>query len=105
MKRLSGSPYFGLVMTGIVASLALLIEPRLPTPLETHYFLQFVWVGVLGAALLAFSLTPALTAAHPNDPPQSARDDDSPAAVTPEFFDADRGWLQTHSDASWNEQV
>lgn len=103
MQRLLRSPYAGLVITGITASLALLIEHRLPVSSEIHFFLQFVWVGVVGAALMAFALMPTQSG---NSAASSARlDAASQSTITEEFLDEDRVWLQTHPDSSWNEQV
>ncbi len=96
------STYVGLVLTGVAASIALLIESRLQVTSDIHFCLQFVWVGVVGAALLAFSLNPALRTPDSSIPPMSDIDD---ASLTEEFHDEDRLWLQAHPDSSWNEQV
>lgn len=103
MKRFPGSPYTGLVMTGTAASIALLIEPRLQVSSDVHFLLQFVWLGVVSAALLAFAISPALrtvSAASSGDV-----NADPVTDIPAEFLDEDRLWLQTHPDSSWNEQV
>lgn len=105
MKRHLWSPYVGLVVTGTIATIVLLIEPELHVPSDIHFFLQLVWVGVVGGALLTCALMPALTANSPNAPPRADGETNTPSSVTAEFFDEDRVWLQTHPDASWNEQV
>lgn len=103
MKRFLSLPFIGLVVTGITASVALLLEPRLQVSSDIHFFLQFVWVGVVGAALLAFALMPTLngvsvvSGVEVGAAPQQE--------VTEEFLDEDRLWLQNHPDSSWNEQV
>ncbi len=101
MKSLLHSPYEGLVLTGMAATTALLIESRLQVSSDIHFLLQFVWMGVVGAALLAFALMPALNGGTP----ATDCDVDSQDGVTAEFLDEDRLWLQTHPDSSWNEQV
>ncbi|MDX2160426.1 MAG: hypothetical protein SF162_03780 [bacterium] len=95
MKRLMQSPYLGLIGTGAAASAALLIEARLPVSQELHFLLQFVWLGVLSAALLAFALHPALERTSALRPIDNS---------TPEWFDADRRWLQAHPDVPPQEQ-
>jgi hypothetical protein len=96
MKRLLHSPFLGLIVTGIIASAALLLEPWLQAPQDIHFLFQFLWVGVVGAALLLAALRPIIkTAVNPV----------SPQEATPEFLDEDRVWLQTHPDTNPNEQV
>lgn len=92
-------------MTGITASVALLVEPRLQVPSDIHFFLQFLWIGIVGTALLAFSFKPVLKPALASDAPMPHLDTQPPAAVTAELLDEDRLWLQNHPDSSWNEQV
>jgi hypothetical protein len=92
MKRLLDSPYTGLIVTGAIASIALYIESRLIVSRDTHFLLQFVWVGVVSASLLTFALHPALNCIEP----LSHIDDNDDVE---EWFDSDRAWLQTHPDA------
>lgn len=103
MKRSSWSPYVGLVMTGITASVALLVEPRLQVSSDIHFFLQFLWVGVVGAALLAFALMPALNGVSVVSVGEVGVEPQ--AEIPEEFLDEDRLWLQNHPDSSWNEQA
>jgi cobalamin biosynthesis protein CobD/CbiB len=102
LKRWSRSPYFGLVMTGLIASIALLIEARLPVAQEIHYMLQFVWVAVVAAALLAFAVVPSFAQAYAEQVRRidAAREQ----ASVSEWYDADREWLQNHPDSSVPKQ-
>jgi hypothetical protein len=99
MKRWIRSPYLGLIVTGLIASAALLIEAGFDVSLEVHFLLRLVWLGVVFAALLAFALSPLF------------RQDTSEFEPLPkertevaEWFDEDRAWLQTHPDSNWTEQ-
>ncbi len=98
MRRGLCSPYGGLIITGTTATIALLIEPRLRASSDTHFLIQFVWMGVVGAALLAFALKPALHTTNAALSSEIYRE-----ATTEEFFDEDRLWLQTHPDSGSNE--
>lgn len=103
MRRGLCSPYGGLIMTGTAATIALLIETQLPVSADTHFLIQFVWVGVVGAALLTFSLKPALDGVNTESVIRA--DAASQDEGTIEFFDEDRLWLQTHPNSNWNGQV
>ncbi|MCU0515121.1 MAG: hypothetical protein MUE40_21400 [Anaerolineae bacterium] len=92
-------PYAGLLITGVIATLFLLLEGELPLTETEHLLLQILWVGVAFGALLAWSLQPALP--PPAPPPAAASRTDS-AEVPPaaaghdERYDQDRLWLQQH---------
>lgn len=95
MKPRIRSPYLGLVGTGVIASVALITESQLSLPAEVHFLLQFVWLGVVGAALLAFAILfpkPESKRAEPQD--------FSSVADIPEWYDEDRIWLQAHPDST-----
>lgn len=91
------------MITGTTATIALLIESRLQVSSDIHFLLEFVWVGVVSAALLAFALMPALNGI--NVVPSATGGTHSQDAITGELLDEDRLWLQNHPDSSWNEQV
>jgi hypothetical protein len=98
MKRLIRSPFSGLVLTGVTASAALLVETRLSLAQDVHFLLQLVWLGVVCAALLAFAIHPALS------PSLQAPDQrEASYADIPEWLDEDRAWLQMHSNANGSE--
>lgn len=105
MKPFLSSPFGRLVLTGTIASFALLIESRLQVPEETHFLMQFVWLGVVAAALMSFALLPALKMPARGDAQIGEIDADPPPVVIPEFLDEDRQWLQMHPNSTWNEQV
>lgn len=101
-KKLLRSPFVGLIVTGLTASAALLIESRLRTSPDVHFLLQFVWVGVVSAALLASVLRPTL---EQMKPPVADQSQDIPGEATPEFQDEDRAWLQEHPDDCQNQPL
>lgn len=106
MKSLLRSPFAGLILTGMTASTALLLETRLSVSQDVHFLLELLWLGVISAALLTFALATALRPAIP--PPDAGEDDPLPsttAELLPEFLDEDRLWLQAHPDASSNLQI
>jgi hypothetical protein len=96
MKQLVCRPYAGLVLTGLVSSLALLIESRLDVSESLHFLLQFVWIGVVSSALLACALIRAAGAVQPQAHSEN-RD------TIPELLDADRSWLQSHPGRPMSE--
>jgi hypothetical protein len=103
MKRLFRSPFTGLLLTGMVASIALLIEARLRVSQDVHFLLQFLWVGVVSAALLAFALLPVLKdSAQMMDKGEA---DDVRIDMIPELLDTDRAWLQSHPDTDLSTQA
>jgi uncharacterized membrane protein len=101
MKTFLRSPFGGLVLTGAIATIALLVEPRLQVAPDVHFLLQFLWLGIVAAALLAFAIQPAVNALPQTH--HKAADHETDATVA-EFFDADRQWPQTPSDITENEQ-
>ncbi len=95
MSRLN-APFKGLVFTGLIGSAALLGEAHLSVSTDVHFLLEFLWLGVIAAALLAFGLLAASPAdVHP--PPPATPD-------VREWYDEDRLFLQQHPDsaAGWS---
>lgn len=103
MKSLRKTPFLWLIVTGVVASFALIIEAGLPVSQDIHFLLEFLWVGVVSAALLAFVMVPVLsnpklttfpTAPEPVPVPELRQP--SMAGEVTEWYDEDRLWLQGH---------
>lgn len=102
MKFFSRTPFIWLIITGVVASIALIVEASLPVSQDIHFLLEFLWVGVVSAALLAFVMHPVLTnpklttfPATPlamTEPPEPLLR--SSADEITEWYDEDRLWLQ-----------
>lgn len=98
MGRLNTS-FKGLVFTGVIGSAALLIESRLSVSTDVHFLLEFLWLGVIAAALLVFALLAVS--------PATIHSTSSTIPDVPEWYDEDRLFLQQHPDtnADWsNEQ-
>lgn len=103
MKFLRKTPFLWLIVTGVVASIALIAEAGLPVSQDIHFLLEFLWVGVVSAALLAFVMIPVLTnpklttfpAAPKATPVPELREPTVFGEVT-EWYDEDRLWLQGH---------
>ena len=91
MKRSEFAPYAGLLIVGVVASLALLMESRLPIDANLHGLLELVWVAVALGALFILMLKPTLDQV---ERPHAA----DTAPLNDERFDLDRLWLQFHPD-------
>lgn len=101
MKLVRKTPFLWLMLTGVVASFALIIEAGLPVSQDIHFLLEFLWVGVVSAALLAFVMVPVLSnpklttfPAAPAPVPQLC-EPQTVGEVT-EWYDEDRLWLQGH---------
>ena len=103
MKFLRKSPFPWLIVTGVIASIALFVEAGLPVSQDIHFLLEFLWVGVVSAALLAFVMIPVLTnpklttfpaALEPASVPE-LREPTAFGEIT-EWYDEDRLWLQGH---------
>jgi hypothetical protein len=60
MKRSSLSAYIGLVIVGLTATVALLLEIRLPVSHNIHFLLQLLWVGVAMGSLFVVMLQTAI---------------------------------------------
>jgi hypothetical protein len=99
MKFLRKSPFLWLIVTGVVASIALVVEAGLPVSRDIHFLLEFLWVGVVSAALLAFVMAPVLSnpklTTFPAAPVPELREPAVYGEVT-EWYDEDRLWLQGH---------
>ncbi len=91
MKRLLLSAHTGLVIVGITATAALLLEAKLPVSQDIHFLLQLLWVGVAMSSLFVIMLQPVIN---------SLSDADSRinlvVEVVPEWYDPDRLWMQQH---------
>lgn len=92
MKQLIRSPYAGLIVTGLIASAALMVEARLSVSEGVHFLLQLIWIGVASAALLAFAVRPLV---ETGSTPAAA---DQANTLIPELYDPDRQWMQSHPD-------
>ncbi len=93
MKRSCLSAYGGFLIVGVVATLALLLEIRLPVPQDIHFLLQFLWVGVAMSGLFVAMLHPAINSHTPADFGATLQKDD-----IPEWHDPDRVWMQQQPD-------
>lgn len=98
MKRSLLSAHIGLVMVGLIATVALLLEIRLPVTQDVHFLLQLLWVGVAMGSLFVVMLQPAINSKSQND----FESDDIEAGFNrddlPEWYDPDRLWMQHHPD-------
>jgi hypothetical protein len=109
MKPLRKTPFLWLIITGIVASVALITEEALPLSQDIHFLLQFLWLGVVSAALLAFAIHPVLTNPKPFAYEPNLSPDPSPVP-TPlsdtieEWYDEDRIWMQEHLGSATTEE-
>jgi hypothetical protein len=82
------SSYMGLVIVGVTATAALLLETRLDVSEDEHFLLQLLWVGVALGALFLATLQPVLRMHAPAESPDIEE--------VPEWHDADRAWMQQH---------
>lgn len=81
----------GLVFTGLIGSAALLIEAHLSVSTDVHFLLEFLWLGVIAAALLVFALLAAS--------PVTLHSSSITIPDVPEWYDQDRLFLQRHPDS------
>lgn len=88
------SAHLGLIVVGIAATIALLLEIRLAVPQDVHNLLQFLWVAVVMGSLFIEMLQPILKISEPAE--KSA-----PLEDIPEWRDSDRLWLQLHPDEQY----
>lgn len=91
MKRLLLSAHIGLLMVGITATAALLLEARLPVPQDIHFLLQLLWVGVAMGGVFVVMMQPAINLQSQPDSGMNLDTDD-----VPEWHDSDRVWMQQH---------
>jgi hypothetical protein len=105
MKRIRFSAYGGVLVVGLVATAALLLEQRLPVSENIHFLLQLLWLGVAISGLFLLMLGP-VASQQLGKPPASAppTQDEAAHAASPddiaEWDDPDRQWLQQHPDDS-----
>jgi hypothetical protein len=97
VKPFVRSPFLGLVVTGVIASIALVAEAQLSLPVDVHFLFQLVWLGVVSTALLAFAILASEPKAN-----RVAPQDFPPEEDIPEWHDEDRLWLQAHPDSTMN---
>ena len=91
MKRSCLSAYMGLLIVGMTATAALLLETRLPVSQDVHFLLQLLWLGVAMGSLFVMMLQPT-TKLYSH---QEFRSDFHFDEV-PEWRDPDRVWMQQH---------
>ncbi len=104
MNRFIKTPFLWLIVTGVVATIVLIAEEGLPLSHDVHLLLQFLWLGVSTAALLTFTLLPALANPKPIavQRPRAAEwelPEAYAAEGVSEWYDEDRVWLQGHPDS------
>lgn|GEM_PF-2571734 len=109
MKFPRKTPFVWLIITGIVASVALITEESLPLSQDVHFLLQFLWLGVVSASLLAFAIHPVLTnpkpfAYEPNLSPEPTPSPPSSSDSIDEWYDEDRIWMQEHLGSATAEE-
>lgn len=89
IKHPTLSAHLGLIVVGIAATVALLLEIRLAVPQDVHNLLQFLWLAVVMGSLFVEMLQPILKISD-------QAEKSSPLEDIPEWRDSDRLWLQLH---------
>lgn len=106
MKSLLRSPFTGLILTGITASIALLLEASLPVSENIHFLLELLWLSVISAGLLTIAMLPVWRNLSALTSSGRAGNGDAVAhnasETLPELLDEDRLWLQAHPESSSN---
>lgn len=93
MKRSNLLAYAGLLIVGVAATAALLLEARLSVSRNVHFLLQLLWLGIAMGGVFIAMVHPAVHSSSRHELTTHLHEDD-----VPEWRDPDRLWLQQHPD-------